>query len=423
MKRRASRELLRLATDTSKPYFAEPTGPRVHKSPAASPARTPREDAAAPKTTKAAAPKPAKAAAPKPAKAAAPTPISASAPKPVKAAAPMPSAPKAFQATAASPSIALEAAPKKNRVLHELQRLATDTSKPYFSEPTGPRLHRTPVAVLAAGGTPLSVDKPALAPPPKAAARGRLLPEAAAATKKPRGRKAAGAAARSPLPPASASKATAPTLAAPAAVAAVKKPPAALLPPPLPAAKPAASPAPLRIPAPVAAPGKPAKVSAGALPVVVTAPGRLVKIPAAAAPTTTATSGGGSSPQPVKPWGSRPAIARIEVGTRYSEVATHVGTVYLAGQVPETTSSRGIKAQTAEVLALIDARLAAAGTDKTRILMATCYLTDIENDYDGFNAAWDAWAPLGHAPPRATVGVAGLADSSWLVEIAVVAAK
>lgn len=40
------------------------------------------------------------------------------------------------------------------------------------------------------------------------------------------------------------------------------------------------------------------------------------------------------------------------------------------GQVPETTLSEDAKAQTAEVLTLIDALLARAGTDKTKILMA-----------------------------------------------------
>ncbi len=101
----------------------------------------------------------------------------------------------------------------------------------------------------------------------------------------------------------------------------------------------------------------------------------------------------------------------------------HNGTVYLAGQVPETTGPTGASAevQTAEVLALIDALLAKVGSSKDRILSATCYLTDIR-DIAGMNAAWIAWAPAGHTPARATVGGVQLASSDWKVEISVIAA-
>ena len=112
-------------------------------------------------------------------------------------------------------------------------------------------------------------------------------------------------------------------------------------------------------------------------------------------------------------------IQRFDVGARLSDMAIHNGTVYLAGQVPEDPTL-DIEGQTRQVLAAIDALLARAGTDKTRILMTQIFLADME-DFDGMNRAWDAWVPEGHTPPRATVR-AELAYPGWKIEIVVTAA-
>ena len=112
-------------------------------------------------------------------------------------------------------------------------------------------------------------------------------------------------------------------------------------------------------------------------------------------------------------------IQRIEPGNRMSEASLHGGIVYLAGQVPETADA-GIETQTAEVLAAIDALLAQAGSDKSRILRAQIFLADIA-DFAGMNRAWDAWVVPGNAPARATVE-ARLANPAWKVEIVVTAA-
>ena len=112
-------------------------------------------------------------------------------------------------------------------------------------------------------------------------------------------------------------------------------------------------------------------------------------------------------------------IQRFDVGPRMSELAVHNGVAYLAGQVPEDTSL-DIVGQTSQVLEAIDALLAQAGTDKTRILRAQIYLADIA-DFAGMNQAWDAWVAAGHTPPRATVQ-APLANPAWKVEIVVTAA-
>ncbi|QNN46589.1 succinylglutamate desuccinylase/aspartoacylase family protein [Thermomonas brevis] len=112
-------------------------------------------------------------------------------------------------------------------------------------------------------------------------------------------------------------------------------------------------------------------------------------------------------------------VRRIDAGPRMSEAVIHGGIVHLAGQVPETAGA-DIETQTREVLAAIDALLAQAGSDKTRILRAQIYLADIA-EFAGMNRAWDAWVVPGKAPARATVE-AKLADPDWKVEIVVTAA-
>ncbi|MEC7118547.1 MAG: RidA family protein [Pseudomonadota bacterium] len=114
------------------------------------------------------------------------------------------------------------------------------------------------------------------------------------------------------------------------------------------------------------------------------------------------------------------SIDRIDVSSRYSEVAIHNGVVYLAGQVPED-SQQDIQGQTQQVLSMIDRLLAAAQSDKRQLLMVTIYLADLA-DYTAMNAVWDAWVVAGHAPPRACVQ-AQLADPRWRIEMVATAAQ
>ncbi|MBA3930326.1 enamine deaminase RidA (YjgF/YER057c/UK114 family) [Pseudoxanthomonas japonensis] len=112
-------------------------------------------------------------------------------------------------------------------------------------------------------------------------------------------------------------------------------------------------------------------------------------------------------------------IQRFDVGARLSEMAIHNGVVYLAGQIAED-ATQGIAGQTQQVLGEIDALLARAGTDKSKILRAEIYIKDLQ-DFEAMNRVWDAWVPEGNAPPRATVQ-ANLARPAWLIEIVVTAA-
>jgi enamine deaminase RidA (YjgF/YER057c/UK114 family) len=113
-------------------------------------------------------------------------------------------------------------------------------------------------------------------------------------------------------------------------------------------------------------------------------------------------------------------IQRFHVGKRLSEMAVHGDTIYLAGQVAED-ASLDITGQTKQVLAAIDKLLTEAGSDKTKILSTTIYITDMAN-FPAMNAVWDAWVVQGHTPPRATVQ-AQLANAAYKVEVQVIAAK
>ena len=112
-------------------------------------------------------------------------------------------------------------------------------------------------------------------------------------------------------------------------------------------------------------------------------------------------------------------ITRLEPGKRMSQAVVHNGLVYLAGQVGEPGTS--LTEQTTAVLAQIDALLAAAGTDKSRILTATIWLADMA-DFAEMNAVWDDWVGGQDAPARAT-GEARLATPDYKVEIIVIAAR
>jgi enamine deaminase RidA (YjgF/YER057c/UK114 family) len=114
-------------------------------------------------------------------------------------------------------------------------------------------------------------------------------------------------------------------------------------------------------------------------------------------------------------------IQRIETGARMSKVVIHGDTVYLAGFTASSTLTGGVADQTAEILSIIDGYLAKAGTDKTKLLRATIWLSDIRT-VDDMNKVWDAWVPPGCAPARACVE-ALLQGPEKKVEIQVTAAK
>jgi enamine deaminase RidA (YjgF/YER057c/UK114 family) len=115
------------------------------------------------------------------------------------------------------------------------------------------------------------------------------------------------------------------------------------------------------------------------------------------------------------------SIQRFETGPRMSQVVVHGNTVYLAGVVANKSAGESVTKPTQEILSIIDGHLAKAGTDKSKLLSANIYITDMKN-FAEMNAAWDAWVSPGNTPARATVE-AKLAAPQYHVEIMVVAAK
>ena len=114
-------------------------------------------------------------------------------------------------------------------------------------------------------------------------------------------------------------------------------------------------------------------------------------------------------------------INRIEVGPRMSQAVVHGNTVYLAGQVALRAPGASVADQTRDILNKTDELLAAAGSDKTKLLSASIWLTDI-GTFAEMNSVWDAWVAHGNTPARACVE-AKLEAPQFTVEIAVVAGR
>ena len=119
------------------------------------------------------------------------------------------------------------------------------------------------------------------------------------------------------------------------------------------------------------------------------------------------------SDAPIRSVSSPESPAPVE-GAPYSPgvVAPAGGLVFVSGQVgidmaTGALTEGGVVAQTTAALAHVDAVLRAAGSGLDRVLKTTVYLTDLTADFPAMNAAY-ATAFAGHAPARATVGVARL---------------
>jgi enamine deaminase RidA (YjgF/YER057c/UK114 family) len=114
-------------------------------------------------------------------------------------------------------------------------------------------------------------------------------------------------------------------------------------------------------------------------------------------------------------------VQRFEVGPRMSQCVVHGNMVYTAGQVAQGAPGASVAEQTRDILATIDKLLAQAGTDKSKLLTANIWLTDIET-FNEMNQVWDAWVTPGQPPARACVQ-STLASDQYAVEIMVTAAR
>lgn len=113
-------------------------------------------------------------------------------------------------------------------------------------------------------------------------------------------------------------------------------------------------------------------------------------------------------------------IEHIDSGDILSQAVVHGDTVYVCGLTP-TNRDLDVAGQTEEVLAKIDDRLAKCGSDKSKLLSATIYLTDIKLK-PSMNDVWKDWLGDLKRPTRACIGSVEL-EPNVLVEIVVTAAK
>ena len=108
----------------------------------------------------------------------------------------------------------------------------------------------------------------------------------------------------------------------------------------------------------------------------------------------------------------------------YSQAITHGDIVYCSGQIPLDPKTMkvvegGIEAQTQQVLKNLTAVLKAAGSDPSKVLKTTVFLSNLE-DFPRMNALYEH-AFGRHAPARSTVQVARL-PLDVMVEIECIAA-
>lgn len=94
-------------------------------------------------------------------------------------------------------------------------------------------------------------------------------------------------------------------------------------------------------------------------------------------------------------------IQRLDTAGRFAKAVIANGTVYLSGMMARDKSV-DVVGQTRDIFAQIDAQLAACGIDKSHLVLANIWLTDIA-DFDAMNSVWDAWVDPDNKPVRATV--------------------
>jgi len=102
-----------------------------------------------------------------------------------------------------------------------------------------------------------------------------------------------------------------------------------------------------------------------------------------------------------------------------SQVVEDGNTLYLQGFTADDKTA-DIKTQTTQVLTKIDKALAAAGSDKSCLLSALIFVSDITLRPQ-MNEVWTGWIDQKNPPTRACVGVQ--LEGSTKVEIIVVAKK
>ena len=113
-----------------------------------------------------------------------------------------------------------------------------------------------------------------------------------------------------------------------------------------------------------------------------------------------------------------PEIDRSEPYADLMHLAVaHGDTVHLAGIVADDLGA-DMEGQTCDVLGQLDEFAKVQGLDRTRVLSATIYVTDMA-EKPAMNRVWQAFFDPAHRPARATIGVADLGPGVRLELVAV----
>jgi enamine deaminase RidA (YjgF/YER057c/UK114 family) len=102
-----------------------------------------------------------------------------------------------------------------------------------------------------------------------------------------------------------------------------------------------------------------------------------------------------------------------------SRAVVHDDLVFTVAVAPDPVTP-SMYEQSVKALMRIDESLKLCGTDKSRILSAIVYITDMSRKNE-MNRAWDEWVDPANPPMRACIGVE--LETPHIVEIVVTAVK
>lgn len=112
-------------------------------------------------------------------------------------------------------------------------------------------------------------------------------------------------------------------------------------------------------------------------------------------------------------------MKKLHSSERASKIVIHNQTIYLSGQVGNAEDD--IQAQTLTCLEKVEALLNEVGSDKSKMLSATVWISTMDN-FDAMNQVWNKWFE-GVQPPARACGESALARPELLVEVTVIAAE
>jgi enamine deaminase RidA (YjgF/YER057c/UK114 family) len=138
----------------------------------------------------------------------------------------------------------------------------------------------------------------------------------------------------------------------------------------------------------------------------------------AAAATSPEQSNAGASTVDIQRIGITEANGDIPI---ISLVTIHGNIVYLCGITADLARLGDIKDQTRQILERIDRLLGRAGTDKSKLLSAQVWLTDMSLFAD-HNSVWNTWVDARNPPVRMCVQSPQLWRRGLLVEVMATAA-